>query len=386
MGGHSIRPARLLVYVALGLLGAATARGAEEAAQYLVEYRAYNAALDSGDGDGAIRHARAAWDAAEQTIGDHRLTAILAYNYGRVVLFTDAANANAALQRSRELLEAGIANLTPEHVNVYADYAQFGTDGPTWRDANRLRESLTAVGLDDLEVIADVAPMWLRLAAYDVAEERYRKARESAAMAEAAIRKAAPDSSRALAQAIVIRGVSQLVPYPRELDDVQFAHNQFVRALDLFEPQQDIDSFDPLFAQTLAWYSATDSVLYGMGRSDYPDHEGDPAKKDAEDWHFFTYQSDPSIVCGEVEWAEQDAPRYPGRALRRGYIGAILIGYRLGEDLRVHDARVLAEVPKEAFSDVALDAVKAWRASALPAGDPACWLNLTITIRFVLED
>lgn len=386
MGGRSVKSARLLVQGVFGVLGAATVAGAQEVEHYLVEYRAYDAALRSGDGASAIRHARAAWDAAEQALGDHRLTAILAYNYGRLLLFTDAAKANAALQRSRELLAAGIADLTPEHVNAYADYAQFVADGTKRRHADRLRETLTAIGLDDPGIMSDLAPMWLRLASHDALEERYRKARDSAAMAEVAIRQAAPDATQALAEAIVLRGIARLVPYPREVEDLQAAHNEFVRALALFEPQQDLDSFDPLFAQILAWDHATGSALQAMGRDDYPDHEEDPAKEDAEDRHIFAHWADPSITCGDIEWTARDAPRYPMSALRRGYIGAVLIGFRLGEDLRVHDARVLAEVPQEEFGEEALRSMEDWRASALPAGDPACLQNLTTAFRFVIED
>jgi hypothetical protein len=66
-------------------------------------------------------------------------------------------------------------------------------------------------------------------------------------------------------------------------------------------------------------------------------------------------------------------------------IGAVFLGYRLGEDLKVTDARVLAEVPVAKFGDAAVKAVSEWRAKALPGGDPVCYRNLTTSILFVLE-
>lgn len=90
--------------------------------------------------------------------------------------------------------------------------------------------------------------MWLRLAAHDTVEERFRKAEDSAASAETAILKASPESKRGLAEAIAIGGIVHLVSYPRKVKDVQAAHNEFVRAQALFEPQEDLDSFAPLFA------------------------------------------------------------------------------------------------------------------------------------------
>jgi TonB family protein len=366
---------------ALVLVCAARAVAQEAPPQYLVAYRAYNAALEAGEHAAAVGHARSAWDAAEQELGDHRLTAILAFNYGRLVLFDDAEGAQVALQRARGLLEAGIADLAPGETQLYARYADFAADGPTWREADRLREALLAFPLDAPNPDASLAPMWLRLATYDTAEERFHKAKESAVMAERAILAVNPGWKEALAQAILLQGIAHLVSYPREVEDVQAAHNDIVRALKLFEPQDDIDSFDPLFAQVLAWTAAANAALHALGNEDYPDHEGTDLER-REDLPVFRFRA--GTDCPTLEW-ERVAPDYPRRALREGYIGAALIGYRLAADGTVQDARVLAEVPRETFGETALEAVQQWRVKEMPEGDPACFRNLTTTIQFVID-
>lgn len=370
---------RSIATALLMLLGTASDAAAQGTPQYLIEYRAYDEAVAAGDSAAAIRHGRAAWQAAEQTLGDHRLTAILAYNYGKFVIFSDSRSADAALQRVTALLEAGIADLAADELGLYAGYARFVAGGANRRDGDRLRKRLTAVGPDGAGINPDLAPMWLRLAAHDATEKRYRKALDSATMAETAIRKTAPDANRALAEAIAIRGLALLVPFPRKVDDVLAAHKEFDRALGLFELQENIDNVDPLFAQLIAWNAAAGSALSTLDEKAYEDSP----------WpnpHIFRHQGDPSIECPSLEW-ERQAPAYPRDALREGYIGATLIGYRVGEDLRVHDARILAEVPQAAFGEVALESVRNWYLKERPPDlHPACLENMTTVIRFAIDD
>lgn len=359
------------------LLLLAAAPRAEPPEPYLVEYRAYSAAVDAGDTAGAIEHGRAAWQAAEQALGDHRRTAILAYNYGRLIVFTDTTKALEPLERSLALAKAGIENFPLREVSVYASYARFVANGKKRGDARRLREALTGVGIDVAPPNADLAPMWLLLATDDTVDERYEKALESGRMAEAALRALNPDLVHPIANAIAIQGIARLVPYPREPEDVLAAHRHFERAIVLFPPQEDIDSFDPLFATIYAWDAAASAAMRTLGAETSDWHRGPHA--------LFAYQEDPDIVCGPIDW-DREAPEYPMRALHRGYLGAVFLGFRIGDDLRVTDVRVLAEVPKATFGAAVLDAAKNWRAVKIPEDlDPRCANNLTTTVHFVLD-
>jgi hypothetical protein len=75
---------RLLIFIPFALAAGSTSRADNE--QYLIEYRAFREALTAGNGAAATSHAHAAWQAAETELGNHPTTAILAYNYARLLL------------------------------------------------------------------------------------------------------------------------------------------------------------------------------------------------------------------------------------------------------------------------------------------------------------
>lgn len=362
---------------------AARAEPAAEPEPYLVEYRAYNAALESGDTETAAAHGLAAWRAAEQALGDHRLTGILAYNYGRLVVFRATERATEPLRRASELQGAGLVELPQDTLRLYRTYAEFAASGFDEKAADDLREALDAVGMQEA-LIDEIAPMWLRLASEDFAAGEYRKATRSAAKAEAALPKANPEGWRQLAQALLIGAVANLVRSSRDLDDVEAANEQFGRARRLFPPQKDLDSFDPLLAQVIAWHHVSWDLLRALheAKGRMPPGEEDDDSPPAPP--YFQYQADGSLECDDFEWLERAAPDYPRGALRDGYLGAVALGYRLGEDLSVRDARVLAEVPVgERFGQESLEALSEWHPKSLPSGGSAC--SYVTVIRFVID-
>lgn len=379
----SIRIIAVSVLLAALPVLAASASAADDE-PYLVEYRAYNAALESGDREAAATHGLAAWQAAEESLGNHRLTGILAYNYGRLMTFSASDEAAASLRRARELADLGVADLPEPALQLYLGYAEFATSRFKRKPANRLREALDAVGMADETLIRDVAPMWLKLALHDVDTRQYRKAIESAANAETAIRKAYPDASRGLVEAILFGAIARIAPSPRTIENLEAATDQFDRARRLFPPQEDLDTFDPLLAQVLAWHHVTWEALQalyvkkGREQADSEDDESSPAPP--------LFQRNESLECGDFEWEERQPPRYPAGALHDGYFGAVMLGYRLGDDLKPHDARILAEVPSgERFGKVSLAALSEWRLKAVPTGAPACYRNLVTFIKFIIE-
>ena len=67
-------------------------------------YKAYNSAMQSKDYKNAIKHARTAWQKAESTLGNNKLTGDLAYNYGYVEKNQgDKKKSISALERSADL-------------------------------------------------------------------------------------------------------------------------------------------------------------------------------------------------------------------------------------------------------------------------------------------
>jgi hypothetical protein len=351
--------------LAASLSMVAARASAADAEPYRAEYRAYDAAMEAGDEETAARHGLAAWKAAEQALGDHRLTGILAYNYGRLIILTATEQALAPLRRASALQRAGVVELAPDTLRLYLSYAEFVASGFGEEPADDLREALNTVGLQDESLIHHVAPMWLKLTVEEFSAEEYRNAEVSAAKAEAAILKADPNASRELAKVILLGAVASLGQTRPDRYTFQAAKEQFDRARRLFPPQKDLESFDPLLAQVMAWHRASRRALRKEMGWAPPDSGPAPP--------LFQYQADGSLECDDFEWEEQPSPHYPPGAVLHRYYGVVVVGYRLGEDLRVHDARVLAEIPAgEQFGEFSLAALSEWRAKSLPSGGSEC--------------
>lgn len=373
----AVRSAPAVLVVTLIVGGVAAAQ--EET--YRVEYRASRAALDAGDTEGAAKHARAAWQAAEETLGEDSQTGILAYNYAKLAVFSDSAGARSALRRVNELRKAGRGQFRDEELELYSAYAEFAAELYGRRRAERLRERLEAWGADrDLGV--DVVVMWLNLGQAYIGAKQYRQAQESAQRAEAAILSSQPDNYNFHASAVLINGLAGLLTDPRSVRRVQAAHREFSRARRLFPPQKDLDNFHPLLARIIAWDGAAKAALRSLGLENFPDRD-DPDYVAQARSPLFAHEQDAS--CSKLEWIDRRPPDFPRKELNSGMIGAVYVGFALGDDRRVRDARVLAEIPQARFSEKALESMSAWLAKEVPPGNPLCYRNLVTLFTFVID-
>jgi TonB family protein len=363
------------IALALSVMGG----GAARAADYLAEYRAYDEALAGGDHAAAARHALAAWKAAEEALGDHKTTGVLAYNYGQLVLFENPEAALPALARAKDLLEAGYAELPRADLDVYIAYAIFKVRGERKEYCEPLRIALLRRDETGAAPTVESARIWLELAVGYLNAGRFEAAKESASVAEAMIAAAAPLDYRARAQAITIQGAAALLPINRFLSSIDEAHAQFVRAANLFPPQKDIETFDPIFAKLIAWDYATHAALQSRGDW-YRD------KKIEENWPGF-----PPLFEGEIpaeecsgDWESRKAPSYPDKAAGHNYIGAAIVGFHLNDDGTVEGAKLLAEVPVDTFGKYALKAAEKWRHKLPLDPRPGCRRNLLTSFIFVM--
>ncbi|HXI86286.1 MAG TPA: energy transducer TonB [Parvularculaceae bacterium] len=355
---------RVLLSVFLSVLFIAAASAAT--ATYKAEFDQYVRALDKGDDRAAAEHGKAAWLAAEKELGDNGVTAILAYNYGKLVIFNNPTEAQGALKRAKQLQDAGVADLPTSELAVYLAFDDFAMRDDRIDTADAMRKTLLAARKTDEEQPPEYGLMWLRLANADLRGERYEKARASAAEAEKLLN--LPNLYRQKAIAIMVGGAARLLPVPRKVADVEAAHNEFLRAIALFPPQKDLDSFDPTFAQALAWNTTALAALKDLGGRDF-DHANDsPCKED--DCKSFVNEKTLK-ECG-LEWDQYHPPDYPRKPQQKGYIGAAILGYHLGDDLAVHDARILAEVPQNMFGGAVLAAAKQWTLKAPPPDKLEC--------------
>ena len=192
--------------------------------------------------------------------------------YARLVVFDDNDRARDAFRRANELQQAGIAKLDAEELQLYTAYADFAVSGYGKGRADRLWERLTAWDTGR-NLGSDLIVMWLNLGQAYLAERQYGQAQEAAERTEAAILETMPDNVHFRAQAVLINGVARLLTRQRTVTRIQTAHNEFSRARRLFQPQKDLDSFDPLLARIMAWNGAAKAALRSMGTEDYPDHD-----------------------------------------------------------------------------------------------------------------
>ena len=346
--------------------------------EFLLEYRAYNDALERGDAAAAQKHAHAAWQAAENERGDDRLTAILAFNFAQQALFADSQRAVAAIRRANDMRELAAESLPAQQLDVYLAYLELMTGKNSRRNAQALREALARVGSDSADRSFELAAISLALAVMDFSAERLREAIESATAAEAAILRADETDTVSLTTVGVIKGAALLLQRPRREERIREAQIEFRRVTRLYPLQEDIESFAPGLAQALAWDFAATSLLQSIGeRVDANGQEKVPA--------LFERSRDPDQMCPAIDWASRAAPKYPSDALRKGYVGAVMIGFHIGDDLRVEGARILAEVPAARFGDAVLEAVAGWQAASMENAPPGCRRNRVTRIRFVIN-
>jgi len=364
---------RIILPIGAALLAFSFALPVAAAADYAEEYRQYNEALAAGEQDAATVHGFAAWKGAEAALGDHRTTAILAYNYGQQVLFEAPSEALPALQRAKELLDSGVAALPVEDLDVYLAYAVMVTGGGRKSDAEALRVALAARDSAGIPPAYEIARIWLELSLNDVGRSKLSEAISGAARAERMFAETAPQAYRQRGLAIMVQGMSKLIPEPRSSLTIKAAHADFLRAWRLFPTQKDIDTFDSVFAKIIAWDYAA-HVAYVNLRYDESLTPGDVLPHTFSNLPPILENSTWEKQCAHL-WEERKPPKYPREALRRGSLGSVFIGYHLTEDGRVRDARVLAEVPSGKFAAAVLKSMQEWR-HVLPMDTrPECMLN-----------
>ncbi|GJL95277.1 MAG: hypothetical protein DHS20C05_16820 [Hyphococcus sp.] len=356
---------------------------------YLAEYKLYSAALQDGDDTATARHARNAWQAAEQELGDHQTTGVLAFNYGQFALFTNTRDAGEALRRANQLRTLGISELPAATLQMMIAFVDFDLGGMKRKHADALRQALQTYETQNGEPSAYSAIIWGRLAGADLADRKYDLAKASAARAEAAIRAAMPHNYQRKAEAIMIGAIATIVPSSRTGASIRNAYLDFVRARVLFPPQKDIDSFAPLLAQILAWEgaarAAVESQIFNsrLGRTSGKG-ESTPLEFRLLPKPNFTFTSGKSErECG-IELIQVEA-EFPDNAVGRNMIGAALIGFHLDKNGKVTDARVMADVPTGVYGGVSLEAVKQWRTKSPPPNEPACLQNHMALLSFVVH-
>ncbi|MCB1640124.1 MAG: hypothetical protein KDI37_00200 [Xanthomonadales bacterium] len=377
MSATCIRAARKLgIVLALAWTLGSVAHGAEA---YLASYTAYQQAFQKGDVQSALRHGEAAWREAEAAVGDDQITAVLAYNYARLAFVYPASAESAveAYRRALALTESGVADLNPvELKTAIAEVELFlNPDEPRFRQ--RLATQLQHRQTDESAPSDVSAHAWRSLARAQLNAGSMLDAAASADRAASeASQLAVPDLSLER-DALVLAGLARLSTSrnKRTRELIEEALAQLDRAIPMFPPQRDIDSFDRGYALAILLRTAIDAMAdsHGYRASGLPTFEVPLRIDDGVD----------RTHCPATDgWIKRSPVVFPAEGQTRGQVSAVLLGIDFGET-EVERVVVLAEPQSGGFGKAASDSVKRW---TIAAGIPAeCRTNLLQLVQFSLR-
>lgn len=360
--------------------------GAQAQSDHIAHYKAYSEALEQGDLAAADKHAEQAWRAAEQTLGDHQTTAILAYNFANLVYYSRPGVAREPLTRVIELTGENsdlFGNTSPGLMLLLVDAVEDKESRP--------KERALRKGLSDLEeqnpppnLLA--ARAWLHVGTREMLRSQYKRSENST---DFSIRHYAPFKGPGkieVANAYILGGITRVAGSSRNTTDLREAVNLFDQAIEMFPPQRNIETFDSQLAVALAWQGATSAAAYSDVRS--TSRNGSrlnrkPPELDINarvEWENRSPEENQACV---IDWEEREPPKFPDSASREGYLGAVVIGYDI-EAGKVHGARILAEVPATSeFGEVSLASMDKWKVAKEPPIE--CQSNVLTTFKFLLS-
>ena len=373
------------------------AGGAQAGKTHLAEFKAFSDATAAGDRDAVLRHGEAAWRAAEAELGDHETTALLAQNFVYEAIWTAPDAARPAATRALALGQAGLglSNLPLPELEIADAYLQ-ATEKP--RSRERRRRLTAALTAEDAPLTALRIGAAQRAANLLVEEDDHEAAYVVASTLARALDAEDDLPPGVLALTNMQRVVAMLAPkkyrsgLPSERltiradwkDRLKDAHVLIDHTTALFEPQVDIEDFDPLFAASYAWHSVI-MALQHSHKIEVP-----------EDWTFEGRRMTPATPAIAGRETEDEAPvcpiawkerrlRYPPGAQGKRYIGGVLLGYHLTPEGRVEGARILSEVPADRFGQAILSQVEDWEAET-DGVEPDCLRNQVVSVQFVMRN
>lgn len=360
---HIIKP-RLRGLILSGLT-ALCLTATPAAAQTFEDYfKSYQAAYARGDIPAAIAEGKKAWDAAETALSDHELTAILAYNYGSLVITQTPQDAVKALKRAKKLSAAIKTGIPVNQIEAYLAYARYA-DAPNQKTLKPLYEALYLLPTDNGAPKMDDAFMWLNLARTEAGALRLWNAEAAAKQAIKSIETAnLEDASRpALNHALIIRAAAGLSGRERTPERIAWALDDLDRVFESIGPQDGADNLDPVLAAAFAWRRIALKELADQGAAVPADY--------AQDWAMFKSARSAPKRCN-INWEKSPQPNFSGSGVFPGYVGAAVIAYDISKTGDIQNPRLAAQVPNASLGRAAMRSFKKWKLSAAPAAHEAC--------------
>jgi hypothetical protein len=336
-------------------------------------YKAYQAAMKSGDLEAALSSAYEAWQAAEATLGDHKSTGDLAQNYGDLNTTDKKARKRQveALRRAQELSRF-------YEDDAPAMYMQRGIT-LSQKLSSRSKGASARKVVDDLIEYAEANEMSrsifmaeaLTIKAGTHSADRNGKKTVAAADRAIDIFKAPGDDYESYypAFAYLYKGFGH--EYEEETMPALLAYQELIKTAD-----PNIYKSDNLAARALGrWIFMRTKLTVGEG-VEPEDIEGLCS----------CYPFD--VVRNEtVKPIKRTPPEYPKAGLRLNNSGYSIVRFDLNDDGSVKDPVILTSWPPDIFEASSLKSLDGWEYSARAEGETdEDRQNIVATIRYVLAD
>ncbi len=353
--------------------------------EHVAHYKSYNAAIERGDFDAAAASGEAAWRAAETELGDQQTTAILAYNYARLIYYRAPEKAIEPLERVIAVAGDDSSLFVEDPPGLMLAYVRALTS-PDSKNANKaLRTLLESSDKAEGPLSLLSARGWYHIGMYEMSRNRYASARKGFSSSLTHYIPYKDETPREYAHTLIARGISRVVGSSRNNRDIVDAIRDFGDAIDVFPPQESITAFDPTLATALAWATVTEAAA----SSDNPGGQQTgsrltqkpPELPPAERIEWISGR--PPLGSCIIDWQRRDPPEFPTYELRQGHLGAVLVGYHI-EGTEITDITLLAEVPnKSKFGEIAVESMNEWMLASAPK--PECGRNLITAFKFIIE-
>lgn len=342
-------------------------------ADYLLAYRDYQTAFETGNVSAALRHGEAAWRGADAALGDHPTTAVLAYNYARLAFPfpATAERAEEAYLRALALSNRGIGGLDQRDVQIGLAEVRLIMQ----KDARTQSGELTRLLRDRQEAAVPASDLsahaWKTLASEHLRQGLWTTAAQYADISASEAASLTPPDRDVLIDAFMFGAMARLSEpvATRPATRVAEAVERLDRTIAMYPPQTSIDSFDKRLAMALVWRASVEV----MQRSGKGSEIGDLSKLTEV---IPMGAPDRPENCPELaEVLVQTPISFPTGGVQQGDVGAVLFGLDLNAS-GVERVVVLAEPQGGLFGAEVTRVVKTWQLKAtVPPGCDRNWVT-----------
>lgn len=290
--------------------------------------------------------------------------------------------------RAQEISQKLPTGLIDEDIKAGSAFARFGLSADDKALRNALAVALEARRAKQLPASPVSAYGWLLLARFEGIRKDHDNAQKFADRGLAdAEEMGEPVDPVLMRSALVNAAVFRVVPFDRDEQAVTEAVRYLERSFGLFPPQVSIDTFDPLLAQAVVWRIAVNA----LASTEEPPgattgsrvikgedlHRGIDEGKSVGADKWVRWRDRPA-GCAAIEFERGEIPKNPRATLRKGQLGAALIGHDMS-GVTVSRAIILAESHNSGFGEAIVSSMKDWRAKTPPA--PGCEKNHLYRVR-----